>query len=564
MESVTTEMDRTARAVPTNLNFDQPDSGALRNSLARALGTSYELGELLGRGGMASVFRAFDRRLRRPVAIKVFSPGVGVSQELKARFLKEAQTAAGLSHPHIVPVYDVGHDGELLWFVMAFVSGESLASHVEKRGRLTDSEARRVLMEVAQALAYAHARGIVHRDIKPDNILLDEANGRAMVADFGVARVQLDADGSATLPGVVIGTTRYMAPEQALGRPDVDGRADMYSLGLVGCFLLTGHDAQPARSLPEAIAQHLRGEAIDLTEVEGQAPVELVDALRRCLAAIPDDRFARMEEFVEAAQSAGTGPAEVPAGVRAFFRQSEQALIISSITLIGLGLVGVERVSPAFVLLVLGAVLGQWIISLERARRVGMRWGTVRAAIYLERSRRLEEARIQALPISGPVGVITLFGTCIAFVELLRRSGTAESTWWNWALFAVGSLGVLAAAWGLGIAPTRGAALPPSLQTRYAAVGTVLVVLAGLYVRSLRTDVEYWQLQFIVALVATAIATFMILRMRLRANATRSETEPAAEWRVPRWLDWAGSVAFGRFTRRGGQIVFERESTEMH
>jgi len=561
---VTTEMDRTARPVPANLNFDQPDSAALKNSLARALGSSYELGDLLGRGGMASVFRAFDRRLRRPVAIKVFSPGVGVSRELKARFLKEAQTAAGLSHPHIVPVYDVGHDGELLWFVMAFVNGVSLASHVETSGRLTDSDARRVLIEVAQALAYAHARGIVHRDIKPDNILLDEANGRAMVADFGVARVQFDGDGSgATLPGVVIGTTRYMAPEQALGKPDVDGRADMYSLGLVGYFLLTGHDAQPSRSLPEAIAQHLRGEAIDLTEVAGQAPAELVDALRRCLAAIPDDRYARMEEFVEAAQSAGTGPAEVPAGVRAFFRQSEQALIISSITLIGLGLVGIERVSPAFVLLVLGAVLGQWIISLERARRVGMRWGTVRAAIYLERSRRLEEARIQALPISGPIGVITLFATCIAFVELLRRSGTAEGTWWNWALFAVGSLGVLAAAWGLGIAPTRGAALPPSLQTRYAAIGTVLVVVAGLYVRSLRTDVEFWQLQFIVALIATAIATFMILRMRLRANATQTSA-PAAEWRVPRWLDWAGSVAFGRFARRGGRIVFERESSEMH
>jgi len=556
-----TDLDRTARPDAKGWGLELQDSIPLQNSLARALGSSYELGAMLGRGGMASVFRAFDRRLRRPVAIKVFSRGIGNSPELRARFLREAQTAAGLSHPNIVPVHDVGHDGGLLWFVMALVNGGSLRSHVETRGRLTDSEARRVLIEVAQALAYAHAHGIVHRDIKPDNILLDEASGRAMVADFGVARVQFDADGTATLPGAVIGTTRYMAPEQALGRPNLDGRADMYSLGLVGCFLFTGHDALPARSLPEAIAHHLRDEGINLSEVESQAPPELVDALRRCLASRPEDRFGRMEEFVEAAQTAGGWPAEVPAGVRAFFRQSEQALIITSITLIGLGLAGVERVSPAFVLLVLGAVLGQWIISLERARRVGMRWGTVRDAIYLERARRLEEARIQALPISGPVGVITLFGTCIAFVELLRRSGRAEGTWWNWALFLAGSLGVLAAAWGLGIAPTRGAALPPTLQYRYAAVGTVLVVLAGLYLRSLRSDVEFWQPRFVLALIVMGVATFLILRLRLRAKPARSELESSAEWEIPRWLDWAGSVAFGRFVRQGGRIVFERESS---
>src|SRR3989304_3473846 len=231
----------------------------LATRLAATLGPSYEVASLLGRGGMGAVYRATDRRLRRDVAVKVLPPELGYSEALRARFVREAQMAAQLSHPNIVPIYDVGERDELVWFVMAFIDGESVRGKVEREGPLPLSVVRRVLQEVAQALAYAHARGRIHRAIKPDNIMLDRGSGRALVTDFGIAKALTGADTDLTQPGEVVGTARYMAPEQALGEGLVDARADMYALGLVGYFLLTGTHAIKGMTLPAVMAENVRG-----------------------------------------------------------------------------------------------------------------------------------------------------------------------------------------------------------------------------------------------------------------------------------------------------------------
>ena len=182
----------------------------------------------LGRGGMGIVVLARDLGLDRPVAIKLLPTALARQPHLRERFLREARTAAGLAHPNIVPVHAVEDHGDVVFFVMGYVEGETLGRRVSRAGPLPASEATRVLRDLAWALAYAHGRGVVHRDIKPDNILLDRGSGRALVSDFGIARVA-DAPSSLTIDGHVMGTAQYMSPEQAAGE-SVDGRTDLYAL----------------------------------------------------------------------------------------------------------------------------------------------------------------------------------------------------------------------------------------------------------------------------------------------------------------------------------------------
>ena len=186
----------------------------LRAHVERALAAHYELDCEIGRGGMGIVYRAKDRRLKRQVAIKLLPPELAFRSEIKSRFLREAETAAQLSHPNIVPIYTVDEQEGLVFFVMAYISGDNLAKRLHERGVLTVDETRRVLREVADALAYAHDRGVVHRDIKPDNILLEQASGRPLVTDFGIARA-MDSEGDSrlTATGMAIGTPAYMSPE---------------------------------------------------------------------------------------------------------------------------------------------------------------------------------------------------------------------------------------------------------------------------------------------------------------------------------------------------------------
>src|SRR5437867_2279016 len=225
---------------------------ALATRLSQALGSSYTLEGEIGRGGMGVVFNARDERLKRQVAIKVLPPELAFREEIRLRFVREAETAARLSHPHIVPIHSVGESPDgLVYFVMAYVDGESLGAKLKRRGRLPPDEARRIMQETADALGAAHAFGIIHRDVKPDNILLEGSRGRVVVTDFGIAKALSSTTGSGTLTatGVAIGTPHYMSPEQAAGDREIDGRSDIYSLGVVG-FEMPARDL-PARRSPE-------------------------------------------------------------------------------------------------------------------------------------------------------------------------------------------------------------------------------------------------------------------------------------------------------------------------
>jgi len=204
-----------------------------------AIGQQYELESEIGRGGMSVVYRARDVRLNRSVAIKVLPPQLAYDPAIRTRFTREAQTSAQLAHPHIVPIYDVGEREGVAYFVMSIVTGGNLATHLAREPRQPINEVRRILAEIADALAYAHARGVIHRDIKPDNILLDGGSGRALVTDFGIARA-MEGDTRLTATGIAVGTPTYMSPEQAEGEREIDGRSDIYSLGVVAYQMVTG------------------------------------------------------------------------------------------------------------------------------------------------------------------------------------------------------------------------------------------------------------------------------------------------------------------------------------
>ena len=267
---------------------------SLVTRLRKALGSSYTIEGEIGRGGMGVVYQARDERLKRQVAIKVLPPELAFREEIRIRFLREAETAARLSHPHIVPIHSVGEgpDG-LVYFVMAYVDGESLAARLKRRGRLPAEEARRVMIETADALGAAHAVGIIHRDVKPDNILLEGSRGRVVVTDFGIAKALSSTTGSATLTatGVAIGTPHYMSPEQAAGDREIDGRSDLYSLGVVSYQTLTGELPFSAPTVPGILMKHITEQAPRVVAKRPDCPPDLESCVMRCLEKDPEDRW---------------------------------------------------------------------------------------------------------------------------------------------------------------------------------------------------------------------------------------------------------------------------------
>jgi serine/threonine-protein kinase len=286
--------------------------------LQEALGTGYELErELLG-GGMSRVFVAKDRSLGRTVVVKVLPPDLaaGVNRE---RFRREIQLAAQLQHPHIVPLLSAGEHGELLWYTMPYIDGESLRAAIERKKRFSVREVVRIIHDIVDALAHAHKRGVVHRDIKPANILTQGSH--ALVTDFGVAKAL-----SAALPGVgvttagmAIGTPSYMAPEQIAGDPTADHRIDLYAVGLLAYELLTGESPFAGPSPRETMAAHLTRDPKPLHEVNPAVPAALSSLIMRLLAKDPDQRPATadavLEELDSIAISGGVTP--VKGGVMA-------------------------------------------------------------------------------------------------------------------------------------------------------------------------------------------------------------------------------------------------------
>lgn len=281
-------------------------SDYLRDRLTVAVGSQYLIDGEIGRGGMSVVYRATDLRLHRPVAIKVLPPDIAFSGDVRTRFIREAQTAAQLGHPNIVPIYsvdEVGNEaaatGTLVFFVMAYVEGESLGQRLAREGEWPVDQTVRVLREVADALAYAHSRGVVHRDIKPDNILIERGTGRSMVTDFGIARAKA-GETRITATGVAVGTPAYMSPEQALGEREVDGRSDLYSLAVVGYHMLSGDTPFKAVNTPAMLVKHVSERPRPIRERRRDVPAYLAVAIDRALAKKPEDRWADAAEFRDA------------------------------------------------------------------------------------------------------------------------------------------------------------------------------------------------------------------------------------------------------------------------
>ena len=277
-----------APAAPT----DDVQGDPLRDALVAAVGDEYEIVRLIGRGGMGAVYLARDRALERLVAIKVLPPGSATDAGVLERFRREAKTVAILQHVGIVPLYAFGERRGLVWFVMGYVRGESLGARIDRETMLDVETTRTLLAQVADALDHAHRQGIVHRDIKPDNILIDDTSGRAMLTDFGIARADtLQAGTSLTQIGAVMGTPHYMSPEQATAEPNIDGRSDLYSVGVVGYQMLSGQLPFDGRSFRELLMQHVSATPQPLSEVAPSVPADLTVAVMRCLEKEPAKRF---------------------------------------------------------------------------------------------------------------------------------------------------------------------------------------------------------------------------------------------------------------------------------
>jgi serine/threonine-protein kinase len=276
---------------------------SLYERVVAATGHQYELDGEIGRGGMSVVYRARDLRLNRPVAIKVLPPELAHDPAIRTRFTREAQTSALLSHAHIVPIHDVDEREGIAYFVMALVGGGNLAALLAREPRQPVERVRRILCEVSDALAYAHLRGVIHRDIKPDNILLDGESGRAMVTDFGIARA-IEAGTRLTLTGIAVGTPTYMSPEQAMGEREIDGRSDLYSLGVVAYQMLTGRVPFTAGNSMALLMKHVTEPPKPIAELRADVPKSLREAIERALMKEPEDRWPTAATFRDALTSA--------------------------------------------------------------------------------------------------------------------------------------------------------------------------------------------------------------------------------------------------------------------
>jgi len=287
--------------------------------LDRALAGRYVLERRLGRGGTGVVFLARELRLDRPVAIKLLDPPKAGDPIARRRFLGEARTAAQLSHPNIVPIFSVDECADVVFFAMAYVDGQTLGQRIREHGPLSPEESARMLREVARALAHAHERGVVHRDVKPDNILLDAATGRALVSDFGIARV--GGGTGSTGPWEVVGTADYMSPEQA-GGLGVDARSDIYSLGVVGYYALSGRLPFEAPDCYAMLARHITEPPPPLASVAPGVPRRLAQVIDRCLLKEPSARFPSGVHLADAVRFAVSVPVGPPLAVRAFLVES--------------------------------------------------------------------------------------------------------------------------------------------------------------------------------------------------------------------------------------------------
>src|SRR6266705_5114710 len=301
--------------------------------LQELLAGRYSIERELGRGGMGIVLLARDVALDRPVAIKLLPPHLATRPDERERFLQEARTAAGLAHPNIVPIHLVEARGDLVFFVMGFVDGETLRERVERAGPLPPRLATKLLQEVAWALGAAHQRGVIHRDVKPDNIMIERATERAVVTDFGIALGS--RAGKAESPGSVVGTARYMSPEQACGEP-VDARSDLYSLGATFFYALAGRAPFEGANLPAILTKQVYEAAPLVQAVRPEVPAKVAAVVDRLLRKAPAERFQTADDLARVAGEVRGRDFRAPPLVRAFVRNAQ----VSTMVLLALALAG--------------------------------------------------------------------------------------------------------------------------------------------------------------------------------------------------------------------------------
>lgn len=272
------------------------DDPEFRNRLAAALGTEYRIDKLIGEGGYGRVYSAMDVRLERAVAVKVIRPDFAGARAFLDRFRKEAMAMAKFRHPGIVPIYDIKERDGLIYFIMPLIAGDTLRARLDKYRSIAPQETRKLLVELCDCLGASHRAGIIHRDIKPDNVILEEgALSRALLMDFGIAKSMADLGGTAT--GTTIGTPTYMSPEQANGDALIDHRSDIYSLGALGYHMLTGRPPFVGSTPREIIAAHFMKEPEPVRKLNPSVPKILADAIMRCLSKDPADRFQDAREL---------------------------------------------------------------------------------------------------------------------------------------------------------------------------------------------------------------------------------------------------------------------------
>ena len=273
---------------------DGPPVDDLARRLQDAIGDGYAVDRPLGAGGFAVVYLVRDLSLKRSLAVKVLSPDLITSKTVLERFRREAETVAQLSHPNIVPLHFIGQKDDLLYLAMACIDGGSVADRLEREGPLPFADAARIIAEVASALAHAHKRGVIHRDIKPQNVLLDAESGRALVTDFGIART---ADSSLTATGMFVGTPTYLAPEQVTGEPS-DHRADIYALGVMAYEIVGGRPPFDGPTPTAILMKRLAGPPEPITTLRADTPPDLAAVIEACLAADPEERYQTASDIV--------------------------------------------------------------------------------------------------------------------------------------------------------------------------------------------------------------------------------------------------------------------------